>query len=277
MQIVGEDRPGTGHLQRVPQTFLGLVEPLSGGLQGANEPFGLATLASDRLAAGLSNAPRPLALGRDAALLDTLAGQGSQGRCGTAAPVGDQQRGSGVRTKNRAVPCQGLPGHRRFVHHAAAQRPTHLAPPEATEQIRQAKLDLLPRLVAHQRPCLRHTNVHNCALGHPPSGDPLHNLRAEPLGHLVHRLQRGPSVWRHTGATRAEPLAPPAGLHDPLPPRGEQARQHLALGLCALGTQLVCFDRPEERLHLGEGRIAPPTARVLSWARARPQRGAPPV
>ena len=84
-----------------------------------------------------------------------------------------------------------------------------MAPTEATEQIRQAKLYIFPRLVAHTsaRAC-RHTNVHNFALGHHPSGDPLHNLREEPLGHLVHRLQRGQSVLRHAVATRAEPHGP---------------------------------------------------------------------
>ena len=74
VRIVGEDRPGTSHLQRVPQTFRGLVESLFVRLQGANDPFGLAALASDRLADGLGNAPRPVALGLDANLLDTLAG-----------------------------------------------------------------------------------------------------------------------------------------------------------------------------------------------------------
>jgi hypothetical protein len=36
--------------------------------------------------------------------------------------------------------------------------------------------------------------------------DPLHHLRHEALGHLVHRLQRGQGVLRHTVATLAEPL-----------------------------------------------------------------------
>ena len=73
--IVGEDRPGPGHLQRVPQTFRGFVEPIFVRLQGANDAFGLAALASDRLADGLGNAPSPVALGLDADLFDALAGQ----------------------------------------------------------------------------------------------------------------------------------------------------------------------------------------------------------
>src|SRR3954468_9927541 len=108
VQIVGEDRPGAGHLQRVPQTFLGLVESIFVRLQGANDAFGLAALASDRRADGLGNAPRPVALGLDADLFDALAGQGSQGRGGRATPVVDQQRGRGVRTKDRAVSRQRL-------------------------------------------------------------------------------------------------------------------------------------------------------------------------
>src|SRR4029453_11373884 len=68
VQIVGEDRPGTSHLQRVPQPFRGFVEPICVRLQGANDPFGFAALASDRLADGLGNAPRPVALGLDADL-----------------------------------------------------------------------------------------------------------------------------------------------------------------------------------------------------------------
>ena len=63
VQIVGEDRLGTCHLQRLPQTFLGLVEPIFVRLQGANDPFGLAALAADRLADGLGNMPSPLPLG----------------------------------------------------------------------------------------------------------------------------------------------------------------------------------------------------------------------
>jgi len=63
VQIEGEDRPGTCHLQRLPQTFLGLVEPIFVRLQRANDPFGLAALAPDRLADGLGNVPRPWPLG----------------------------------------------------------------------------------------------------------------------------------------------------------------------------------------------------------------------
>ena len=68
VQIVGEERPRPGHLQRVPQTFRGLVESIFVRLQGANDPFGLAALASDLVADGLGNAPRPVALGLDADL-----------------------------------------------------------------------------------------------------------------------------------------------------------------------------------------------------------------
>src|SRR5438046_7560711 len=55
VQIVSEDRPGTRHLQRLPQTFFGLVEMVLVRLQGANDPFGLAALAPDGLADGLGN------------------------------------------------------------------------------------------------------------------------------------------------------------------------------------------------------------------------------
>src|SRR3954447_26804132 len=79
VQIVGEERPGTCHLQRLPQTFLGLVEPIFVGLQGANDPFGLAALAPDRLADGLGNVPRPVAFGLDANLLDPLVGERPDG------------------------------------------------------------------------------------------------------------------------------------------------------------------------------------------------------
>ena len=75
VQIVGEDRPGAGHLQRLPQTFLGLVEPIFVRLQGANDAFGLAALAPDRLADGLGNVPRPVAFGLDTNLLDPLVGE----------------------------------------------------------------------------------------------------------------------------------------------------------------------------------------------------------
>src|SRR4030095_15308114 len=60
VQIVGEDRPRPGHLQCGPQTFRGLVESIFVRLQGADDPFGLAALASDRLADGLGNALTPL-------------------------------------------------------------------------------------------------------------------------------------------------------------------------------------------------------------------------
>ena len=73
VQIAGEDRPGACHLQRVPEMFFGLVEFVLVRLQGANDPFGLAALASDRLADGLGNTPSSLALGLNANLLDPLA------------------------------------------------------------------------------------------------------------------------------------------------------------------------------------------------------------
>ena len=62
---------------------------------------------------------------------------------------------------------------------------------------------------------------------------------------------------RHTVATLAKPLDQQACLHDQLAHLGEQARQHLALCLFALGKQVVFFDRPEDRLHLRECRIDP--------------------
>ena len=75
VQIAGEERPGTCHLQRLPQTFLGFVAPLLVRLQGADKPFGLAALALDRLADGLGNAPRSLALGLHPTLLAPLVGE----------------------------------------------------------------------------------------------------------------------------------------------------------------------------------------------------------
>jgi hypothetical protein len=111
VQIEREDRPGASHLQRLPQTFLGLVEPVFVRLQGANDAFGLAPFAAHRLADGLGNVPRPVALGLNAPLLDPLVGQRSQGCCGLAPPVVDHQCGRGVRTKNLAVSCQSLQGH----------------------------------------------------------------------------------------------------------------------------------------------------------------------
>ena len=91
----------------------------------------------------------------------------------------------------------------------------------------------------------------------PPGGAPLHNLRDEALGHLVHRLQRGHGVLRHTIATLAEPLDQQAGLPDQPAHRGEPTRQHLALGLVALGQQMGGFDGPENRLPLHACRLAP--------------------
>ena len=86
VQIEREDRPGASHLQRLPQTFLGLVEPIFVRLQGANDAFGLATFAPDRLTDGLGNVPRPLALGLDANLFDPLVGQCLPRGCGIAPP-----------------------------------------------------------------------------------------------------------------------------------------------------------------------------------------------
>ena len=43
-----------------------------------------------------------------------------------------------MRPKNLAVPCKRLQGHLRFVHRPAEQRPKHIAPTEATQEIRQA-------------------------------------------------------------------------------------------------------------------------------------------
>ena len=65
----------------------------------------------DRLADGLGNAPRPVALGLEADLFDTLASQSPQGRRGGATPVVDHQCGSGVCTKISRYPasaCKGL-------------------------------------------------------------------------------------------------------------------------------------------------------------------------
>src|SRR5215217_2545031 len=98
VQIEGEDRPGTCHLQRLPQTFLGLVEPLFVCLQCPNDAFGLAAFAPDRLTDFLGNGPRPLAFGLDANLGDPLVGQRLQRGRGIAAPVVDQPLGGSVRT-----------------------------------------------------------------------------------------------------------------------------------------------------------------------------------
>src|SRR5512145_3422789 len=84
VQIVREDRPGTSHLQRVPQTFLGLVEPIGVRLQGANDAFGLATLAADRRADSLAYVPRPVAFGLDTNLLDPCVGERPDGGRGIA-------------------------------------------------------------------------------------------------------------------------------------------------------------------------------------------------
>ena len=230
VQIAGEHRPGTGHLQRLPQTFLGLIEPLCVRLQGANDPFALATLAADRVADGLGNVPCPLAFGLNANRLAPLVGERPQGRRGLAPPVVDHQRGCGVRTKDRAVPRQRLPGPLRRVHHAADQGAQDLSTAEATQEIRQAQLDLLSRLVAHKRPRLCHPDMHHFALGYHLGGDPLHDLRDEALGDLVHGLQRGDGVVQHTVATLSEPLDQQACLHDEHAHFGEQARQHLPLG-----------------------------------------------
>ena len=54
--------------------FLGLVEPVFVRFQGANDAFGLAALAADRLADGLGNVPRPMAFGLDANLLAPCVG-----------------------------------------------------------------------------------------------------------------------------------------------------------------------------------------------------------
>jgi hypothetical protein len=70
----GEERLGACHLQRLPQTFPGLVAPILVGLQGTNDACGLATCAPDRLPDVLGNVPCPLALGLDAKLFDPLAG-----------------------------------------------------------------------------------------------------------------------------------------------------------------------------------------------------------
>ena len=114
--------------------------------------------------------------------------------------------------------------------------------------------------------------MHDFALGYDPRGDPLYNLWHEALDHLVHRLQRGQGVLRHPVVTLAEPLEQPACLHDQLAHLGEQARQHLALGLFALGKQMVFFDRPEDCLHLRQRWLDPHHRAGLSFARARPQR-----
>jgi hypothetical protein len=82
--------------------------PLERGLQGTNDTFGLATFAPDHLPDVLGNVPRPLALGLDAQLFDPLVGQYLQRCGGISAPIVDQQRGGGVRPKDRAVPRQRL-------------------------------------------------------------------------------------------------------------------------------------------------------------------------
>lgn len=92
----------------------------------------------------------------------------------------------------------------------------------------------------------------------PPRGHPLHDLRDEALGHLVHGLQGSDGMVRHPVATFPESLDQQAALHDQLAHRGEPARQHLTLYLFALGKQVVCFDRSKDRLHLRASRLDPP-------------------
>ena len=109
-----------------------------------------------------------------------------QGPRRIAAPVVDHQRRRGLRTKDGAVSCKRLYGHLRLVHAPTDQRPKDIPSTEATQEIRQAKLHLFPCLVAHECTRLGQTGMQNFAFGHDPSSDPLHNLRDEALGHLVH-------------------------------------------------------------------------------------------
>ena len=73
------------------------------------------------------------------------------------------------------------------------------------------------------------------------------------LAHLVHRPQRRRGPLGDTVATLSQPRHQGTGLHEQLAHLGEQARQHLPLVLCALGKQVRFFDRPADRLDLGEG------------------------
>ena len=100
--------------------------------------------------------------------------------------------------------------------------------------------------------------MHDFALGHHPGGDPLHDLWDEALGHLVHRLQRGDGRCASHGRGALQAAGPVGRVCTTnWPTSVQQARQHLALFLCALGKQVVFFDRPEDRLDLLEGRIGP--------------------
>ena len=217
VQIEGEDRAGTCHLQRLPQTFLGLVESIFVRLQGTNDAFSLATFAPDRLPDVLGNVPAPAGPWAGCPAVLTPSWASTRQRCGgIAAPIVDQQRGGGVRPKDRAVPRQRL-GIFDSVTHASDQGSKDIPTAEATQEIRQTKLHLFPRLVAHKCPRLCYTGMHDFALSYDPRGDPLHNLRHEALGHFVPRRECGDGVVGHTLATLAQPLdqqhesAPSAG------------------------------------------------------------------
>src|SRR6266852_6351199 len=118
--------------------FLGLVEPIFVGLQCANDPFGLAALAPDRLADGLGNVPRPVAFGLNANLLDPLVGQRPQGGGGIAAPVVDHQRSRAtppapVRASSTRPPPHESTSQRHTPHrgdsgHTAGQTPPFSLP-----------------------------------------------------------------------------------------------------------------------------------------------------
>src|SRR5207248_4748680 len=146
----------------------------------------------------------------------------------------------------------------RLVHAASDHGPKAIPTTETTQEIRQATLPLLARLVAHDRTGLEQTRMHEFALGHPPGGDPLHALRDEPLGPLVPRPKRRAGTVCDTIAPLPTPRHAGTGVRHPLAHLGTQTDQHLALCLCALGTQVVCVDRPEEGLDLLEGDVDAP-------------------
>src|SRR5262249_23670943 len=153
VQIERENRPGAGHLQRLPEALCGLVESIFVRFQRANDAFGLAPFAPDRLTDCLGNVPCPLALGLDTNLFDPLVGQCLPRGGGIASPIVNHQGGSGMRTKDGAVLRQGLQGHLGLVDRAAEQRPKDVPTAEATQQVWQTKLHLLASFVADNGAC----------------------------------------------------------------------------------------------------------------------------
>ena len=128
-----------------------------------------------------------------------------QGRRGIAAPVVDHQRRRGLRTKDRAIPRQRLQGHLRFVHAchgSTSQTHTHRRG-DSADTAGQTR-SFSPPCGARSPGPAAYPHAQFC-LGHHPGGDPLHNLRDEALGHLVHG-QSVAGTLGHPVATLPKPL-----------------------------------------------------------------------